>query len=175
MHDESETISEKTVGLMMLLGLLTQFGLESISSGAEHGHVPKNGPSLWLVIIGLSIHAFFEGFPISQHGDKHLISAIIIHKIPIAIVLCSFLKQTHNSTLFTLAILVFFAVLTPLGNLVSQFNWFNQPTLTYLSAFTAGIFLHVSTIILFESSENHQFNLKKFSVILIGILLAFFL
>jgi hypothetical protein len=36
-----------------------------------------------------------------------------------------------------------------------------------------GIFLHISTTILFESSENHRFNLIKFLVIILGAGLAF--
>jgi hypothetical protein len=35
-------------------------------------------------------------------------------------------------------------------------------------AVVVGIFLHISTTILFESSENHRFNLIKFVVILMG-------
>jgi len=36
-----------------------------------------------------------------------------------------------------------------------------------------GIFLHISTTILFESTENHRFNSIKFIVILLGAGLAF--
>jgi hypothetical protein len=35
-------------------------------------------------------------------------------------------------------------------------------------AMVVGIFLHISTTILFESDENHGFNLKKFVVIILG-------
>ncbi|MEI6854394.1 MAG: zinc/iron permease, partial [Bacteroidota bacterium] len=35
-------------------------------------------------------------------------------------------------------------------------------------AVVVGIFLHISTTILFESDENHGFNLKKFAVIVLG-------
>jgi hypothetical protein len=39
-------------------------------------------------------------------------------------------------------------------------------------AVVIGIFLHISTTILFESSENHRFNLQKFVVIILGTLMA---
>ena len=45
---------------------------------------------------------------------------------------------------------------------------------TEITAFIIGVFLHISTIILFESSENHKFNFQKFVAILAGILLTFF-
>jgi len=32
-----------------------------------------------------------------------------------------------------------------------------------------GIFLHVSTTILFEAEENHRYNLQKFLTILVGL------
>ena len=41
-----------------------------------------------------------------------------------------------------------------------------------VSSLVIGVFLHISTIILFESSENHKFNLQKFLAILAGILVT---
>ena len=43
-----------------------------------------------------------------------------------------------------------------------------------ITAVIIGVFLHISTIILFESSENHNFNLHKFLAIMTGILLTIF-
>jgi hypothetical protein len=46
---------------------------------------------------------------------------------------------------------------------------------TYSSEITAliiGVFLHISTIILFESNENHKFNFQKFMAIILGISLT---
>jgi len=39
----------------------------------------------------------------------------------------------------------------------------------------AGVLLHVSTTILFETSEGHKFNLVKISLITGAIILAYFL
>lgn len=41
-------------------------------------------------------------------------------------------------------------------------------------AIVVGIFLHISTTILFETDENHRFNLMKFAVIILGALAAMF-
>ena len=66
-----------------------------------------------------------------------------------------------------------FALMSPLGSLVGENV---QLLITYKTEITAiiiGIFLHISTIILFETSKDHKFNLLKFLVILIGIIVAY--
>ena len=35
-----------------------------------------------------------------------------------------------------------------------------------------GIFLHISTTILFESSADHRFNLRKMIAVLLGVAIA---
>jgi hypothetical protein len=59
--------------------------------------------------------------------------------------------------------------MSPLGVLVAgNLDFFSKYT-TEISAFVIGVFLHISTIILFESSEHHKFNLQKFIAIILGI------
>ena len=41
------------------------------------------------------------------------------------------------------------------------------------AAVVVGIFFHISTVILFESTENHKFNIKKFGVIVLGFLISY--
>ncbi len=48
-----------------------------------------------------------------------------------------------------------------IGNLQHYFN--------RIMGIVIGIFLHISTTILFESTEDHKFNLKKLLVVLAGI------
>jgi hypothetical protein len=42
-----------------------------------------------------------------------------------------------------------------------------------LTAFVIGIFMHISTTILFESSDIHRFNVAKLGAIVLGTALAF--
>jgi hypothetical protein len=42
-----------------------------------------------------------------------------------------------------------------------------------LMAFVIGIFMHISTTILFESSDIHRFNLAKLGAIVVGTGLGF--
>ncbi|MEG1239296.1 MAG: ZIP family metal transporter, partial [Flavobacterium sp.] len=46
---------------------------------------------------------------------------------------------------------------------------------TEITAIVIGILFHISSTIIFESSEGHKFNVAKVSMIVLGILLAFFL
>ena len=71
--------------------------------------------------------------------------------------------------------LILFALMTPIGLFLSQ-N-FDVIKLYYyeLSAIVIGIFLHISTTILFESNEGHKFNIAKLSTIIIAVVIAYFI
>jgi len=87
-----------SIGVFILGGILLQIMLEYMSGGAEHGHlhISKENTSFpWVLFISLCIHAFLEGVPI--HGNDHLLYAVIIHKVPIAIIIASFLFNTSLS------------------------------------------------------------------------------
>lgn len=161
------------IGLYILIGLLLQIILEYLSGGAEHGHLhhdkqTKSFP--WILFISLSIHALIEGIPL--HHNHHLLVAVVIHKIPIAIIIASFLFQTQLSTFKIGLFLLAFALMTPLGSFLQQNYTVFDTYSAYLNAVVIGIFLHVSTTILFESSRDHKFNLSKFGMILLGIAIA---
>ncbi len=164
----------KSIGVYIMLGILLQIFLEFFSKGAEHGHVhlhseTKNFP--WVLFISLCIHAFMEGFPISE--ENNLLLAIIIHKIPVAIILSFFFITAGYRRPTTLFFLFFFALMTPLGSFIStNYNFVHQYE-TQITAIVIGIFLHVSTTILFESSKNHKFNLTKMTAVIVAVILAY--
>ncbi len=171
-----ETTTYKKVGIFILAGIIIQSILESFSKGAEHGHIHihTNGKEFpTLLFVSLCIHAFSEGLPIHNANDN-LLWAIVIHKIPIAIVLTTFLIQTKYPKKITYVFLIVFALMSPLGILFGDKILFFTTYTLEITALIIGVFLHISTIILFESSENHKFNLKKFIAILLGILLTIF-
>jgi zinc transporter ZupT len=164
------------IGIFILVGIILQSVLESFSKGAEHGHIHihsdgKKFPTL--LFVSLCIHAFSEGLPI-HNADDSLLWAIVVHKIPIAIVLTSFLLQTKYSKKTVFSFLFFFALMSPLGVLLGDKIPFFNTYQTEIKALIIGVFLHISTFILFESTENHKFNLQKFMAILLGILLTVF-
>ena len=166
----------KSIGIWIMAGILLQICLEFFSKGAEHGHVHlhskgKNFP--WLLFISLSIHALLEGFPVTI--DNNLLYGVLVHKIPIAVILSLFFIRADYSKAITISFLVLFAFMTPLGNYLSEEITVFKAYETEISALVIGIFLHVSTTILFESSKDHKFNMAKMSVIVLGIVLAYFL
>ncbi|MEQ6123942.1 ZIP family metal transporter [Pseudotenacibaculum sp. MALMAid0570] len=166
----------KMVGICILLGIVLQSVLESFSKGAEHGHIHfhtdgKTFPTL--LFVSLSLHAFSEGLPI-HHAGENLLWAIVVHKIPIAVVLTSFLVNSNFSKTKIFIFLAVFGLMSPLGVLLSEELMLFEKYIMEITAVIIGVFLHISTIILFESTENHKFNLTKFLAILAGILLTIF-
>ena len=65
--------------------------------------------------------------------------------------------------------------MTPIGVVIGMTVGAEQIGLNedIILAVVVGIFLHISTTIIFETSENHKFNIFKLVSILIGCALAF--
>lgn len=166
----------KTIGVFIMLGILFQIFLEFFSKGAEHGHVhiTKNGLNFpWLLFISLCIHSLLEGLPIESKST--IIYGILIHKIPIAIILSIFLLGSNIKPLQAGLFMLIFSLMTPIGTYLAHTINVLSTYEIYLNALVIGVFLHISTVILFESSEGHKFNLRKLLVIILGITIAYFL
>ena len=168
--------ANKNIGLFIMLGILFQIILEFFSKGAEHGHVHGHEQMQqmpWLLFISLCIHAFLEGFPVShQHS---LAIGIAIHHLPIAIILTTFFINSNLDKKAIFAFMITFAIMTPLGTLLSDYLPILNDYYTEITAVVIGILFHISSTIIFESSEGHKFNIAKVSMILLGIALAYFI
>lgn len=168
--------NSKHVGVFIMAGIILQIFLEFFSKGAEHGHVHlhENHTTFpWMLFVSLSIHSFLEGIPI--HNHDHLLLGIIIHKVPIAIILTVFFIQANYSRKNTLIFLFLFSLMTPAGSFAAEKLAFLKEYYVEATAVVIGIFLHVSTTILFESSEGHKFNLAKLLIVIFAAFLAFLL
>lgn len=166
----------KTVSLFILVGILLQIILESFSKGAEHGHLhlDLNKNSFPIVLfISLSLHALIEGLPIDR--ENNIIYAILIHKVPIAIILSIFLLNSSLKRQYSILFMLLFAFMTPLGSLIATESNFISSYSIEFTALAIGVFLHISTVVLFESAQGHAFNIRKLVVIILGIGLAYFL
>lgn len=175
-HNENHGHTETSIGIFIMLGILFQIILEFFSKGAEHGHVHSHDTfekTPWLLFISLCIHAYLEGFPVSNHPD--LAWGIAIHHLPIAVILTSFFLHTKLSKTAIFVFMVAFAVMTPLGTLTASYASVLEDYHAQITAVVIGILFHISSTIIFESSENHKFNLAKLSMIAIGIVSAYFL
>ena len=165
------------IGLYILGGFLVQILLEYFSQGIEHGHFHKSSIIPFSVLISLSLHALLEGVPLGGHlhhnAHNALLTGIVLHKLPVAIVLMTFFLQSNMKKSKAYFLLFLFAIMAPLGvftgSLFANLAEFHNE----IMAVVIGIFLHISTTILFESSEGHKFNAKKIFAILLGAAIAY--
>nr|WP_121273511.1 ZIP family metal transporter [Pedobacter schmidteae] len=170
----------ESIGVFILIGFLLQVLLEQFSEGVEHGHIHKHNDSKafpYGIMISLCLHAFLEGMPLAKDQHNALIYGIALHHIPAAFALASILLQSHfnrNSVIFYISI---FAIMAPLGFYVSYGlstgsiggveAYFNK-----IMGIVIGIFLHISTTILFESSVDHKVSKRKMIAVLCGVAIA---
>ena len=169
-----EHLETKRTGLYIMSGILLQIVLELFSKGAEHGHVHIHSHETafpWTLFISLCIHSFLEGFSIHDHND--MVYGVLVHKIPIATLITMFLLQSKYSKVQITGFLVVFALMTPLGTLISNTTEAIADYSHIINAVVIGIFFHISTTILFESGEGHKFNLSKFIAIILGVSVAY--
>jgi len=180
--------SAYSMGLYILLGFLLQQVLVFMSSGIEHGHIHQHsshgmGNSVWTLMAGLVLHAFLEGTLLSKepsltghhHGSETLLIGIILHKIPESFALVAVLltRLNRGKTFFLLLV---FALASPLGMVSTELlyhqNIIGREFTNILFGLVAGGFLHISTMIFFESSPQHKFQFHKLLIILLAAGLA---
>ncbi|MEM1260061.1 MAG: ZIP family metal transporter [Bacteroidota bacterium] len=168
--------NQRLNALFILLGVLLQVFLEFFSKGAEHGHLHwylKKTQFPTILFLSLSLHALIEGVPVN--GANSVLYGILVHKIPVAIVLSIFLVNSKLHLGLSAVFMVLFALMTPLGSYLTSETTFIANYKTQLTALAVGIFLHISTIILFESGKDHTFDLNKLIGIALGFGIAYFL
>ncbi len=169
-----DNLFAKRTGVWIMIGILLQKVLEYFSKGAEHGHIhldKETSKVPTLLFFSLAIHAILEGFPI--HHTEGILIGIIIHKIPIAMIMATFLLNTKIEKPVIIITLLLFALMTPLGTFISEYFEGVHAYYKEINALVIGIFLHVSTTILFESNEGHKFNITKLLVILAATAIAY--
>jgi hypothetical protein len=132
-------------------------------------------------LIGLFLHALFEATPLASshshagnenHFHESFFLGLILHKLPVAIVFGSMLKHYVGRNTKSFSILGLFALMAPLGLLLSDSIPILQNYQHYFMALVIGIFLNISTTILFEINEDHKFNIVKFVSIVVGFGIA---
>lgn len=179
--------NDESIGMFIFIGFFLQIIMEIMSEGIEHGHIHihKNQTAAFPfgMMIGLCLHSFLEGMPLVQKFSEvstrnSLLAGIILHHIPVAIALMSMLVQSGIPKLNAVLYLIMFGLMAPAGAFFSTFLngsgtaemdlFFNR-----IMAMVIGIFLHISTTILFESDRAHRFNYWKLLIIFMGGLLAY--
>lgn len=166
-------------GFFILSGFLLQLILEYFSKGIEHGHTHTHslGKTFPIILfLSLSIHAFVEAIPLVSHGHEGHIHAeldlfwgIFLHKVPVAVALMTVFKATGLSSIKSWIYVGVFGLMAPIGLLFGSFitHQFGINT-NWIMAVAIGMFLHISTTIIFESSEGHKINFMKLLAIIVG-------
>jgi zinc and cadmium transporter len=168
------------IGVLILAGFFTQVALDVISRGVEHGHAhPFHGRVPAGILAGLCLHALIEAMALGDprtHFDpasrRLLLYSIVLHNFPVSIALLGMLLQSGMKRSTALSLLGLFAAMAPLGLSVSAHSALAGYT-RELMAIVIGIFMHISTTILFESSDIHRFNFAKLAAIALGTALGF--
>jgi zinc transporter ZupT len=178
--------STHLVGLFILGGFILQILLEQFSQGIEHGHIHLHSRQQsfpYGIMFSLCLHAFLEGMPLTAINNQELVYGIAIHHIPAAFALASVLAGNHLKKQNIGLLIVLFAAMSPLGYVFSytisngQISSLNN-FYPYIMGIVIGIFLHISTTILFEASVDHKFTIYKTVAVLLGMsiaLLSFFI
>lgn len=186
------TTDNSRIGLLILAGFFLQLFLEYFSGGVEHGHIhtqkgqndhhPHIAPAT--LLIALCAHSFLEGTLLLHpvNGGEHLhqtdtlLAGIVLHEAPAAFALMSVLLHQLHKRWLAIALLAVFALAAPAGLLFSELLQSNGDGLQLMARWVypmvAGSFLHISTTIFFENSPEHNFNLHKLLVSLVGALLG---
>jgi zinc and cadmium transporter len=170
------------IGAFILSGFFLQIALDAISMGIEHGHAHEiRGRMAIGILAGLCMHAFVEALALGQspeHQTAHdlaahhfLLVSVVVHNYPISIALLGMLLQSGMKRSSALACLGLFAVMGPVGMFISTHTGLAVYS-RQLMAIVIGIFMHISTTILFESEDHHRFPLGKLFAVLIGLLLG---
>jgi len=174
----------ETIGVYVLAGFFFQLILEQFSHGIEHGHLHHTHETRRSVfplgvMISLCLHALLEGMPLAARHQDELVFGIALHHVPAAFALGSLLVHASLSKRNIVLLLLVFSVMTPLGFLLSKGissgdighieRYFDR-----IMAMVIGIFLHISTTILFESgsADHHRFNQRKMLAVLLGVSIA---
>ena len=178
------------IGYFIIGGFLLQILIDTFSKGVEHGHlhVHELQSVPYGIFIALSLHAFLEGMAVGSeffepHVQRNLVYGIALHEIPAAFALIILLKATKIRKRYLYIWLIAYSCMTLFG--AGFYHFFLAPytmrnldihnineVLPYLIAVVIGVFLHISTTILFENSENHRFSRYKLLAIACGVLIA---
>ena len=185
---------DEHIGIFILIGFFIQLFLDFFSTGIEHGHIHihkhHNKQFPIAILFGLYFHSFLEGLPVSeivQHQHEHhsvlgfknsLIAGLVLHNIPISIAFVTMLKQMNISNRTSIIYLFLFSLMAPLGACFSELlHAIGINNIDYIIKISLGIvigiFLHISTTIMFESSNNHKYNFVKMASIILGSIVAY--
>jgi zinc and cadmium transporter len=175
----------KQAGIWLAVGFLFQIILEKFTGGIGHGHIHKNEipKNIYVLFVGLFLHAFFEGYSagLSNYLNTSIISGMVvgisIHEIPASFALSVLLASKFSNKKVLNLLLIIYALATSIGFTLGSYlhdeNLISEHMSQIITAIIAGTFLHISTTIVFEHSLWKKEGLKRWLVILMALCISY--
>lgn len=163
------------LGVWVIAGVLLQMLLENLTKGFEHGHFHHHSENAILpvaLIAGMFVHAFVEGIPLACETNplSPYLQGIVFHNLPISFILGAFLFRNKKFSAYSWLVISVFALASPAGMFLG--GYFNTNLKLYFLAIVGGIFLHISSVIIFESNKQHNIDWLKMGLVMAGAVLA---
>ncbi|MEY2925182.1 MAG: hypothetical protein RLZZ337_1732, partial [Bacteroidota bacterium] len=108
-----------------------------------------------------------DTFP--EETRNNLVFAIGLHELPAAFALAVVLKSVFKKSNSNYLWLALYALMVPLGMLIGNQLTDYGDFFTCVISVVIGVFLHISTTILFENNESHTYGRYKLVAIAIGL------
>ena len=163
-------------GFWIVVGYFLQFALDSRSKGLEHGHIHvdhDHGVRPWPAFYSLLIHSVVEGIPLWGLDESARIPfaiSLAVHNLPIAAILAYWLQSCHVPAKRIAWAVLGLSIAAPLGSLVGlALPLHHHGMEDFVGGLVVGIFLHVSSTILFEAQKDHKMPWRTWATVLLGL------
>ncbi len=187
-------------GLFIAAGFFAQLIIEAFTGSDPHdAKLPGQAITYsYALLIGLSVHAFIEGFPLASafsdqldqlhlhdHGHDHhthdhfgeaYLIGVLIHRIPMVIVMVLIMIGSRLSRLNIITQLAVFSLMAPLGMLSAGFVSPDSVWSHYIMAFVVGSLTHVAMHLIDHktiSSKDPLTSILKILIMLAGFALVY--
>lgn len=191
MAPEAFKILGETAGFFVLVGFVALYVIEKYlavhiceARGCDVHEIRALG---WATFVGLSVHAIMDGVALGsalllssglpgEPGGSHramgavVFFAIFAHKGPAALALAAILKEERRETKGILLMNLFFALMTPLGALLTflSLSVLDSRALGIASAISIGTFLHIALSDLLPEVHKHLGHRNRNLVAFLG-------
>ncbi len=147
----------------------------------DHGHSHvHHGPSGWLLVLGLTLHAATDGLAIGAalaSGEvavsAAVVLAVLIHKAPTAFSLGVFSMHEREDRKASIIDVVIFSLATPVMIIVafSVLSGMEEHLIGMAMLFSSGTFLYVATVDTLPDIHNPETGRKALMHVLIGVVI----
>jgi zinc transporter 9 len=145
----------------------------------DHGHSHvHHGPSGWMLVLGLSLHAATDGLAIGAAAASGGVTvtaavalAVLIHKAPAAFSLGVFSMHERDNRNDSIRDVVIFSLATPIMIMISFYvlTDLEHHMIGLTMLFSAGTFLYVATVDTLPDIHNPETGQKALIYIITGI------